>query len=209
MPNPHKQPLLDLIRERFGELHKIPASQSLFSIGDDAAVIYVRYSKVHDLGRTFFGLRSTDLRQLEGRNSFLCFLLDNGSPPVFVPVRRFRGGFSICRAGRRRTIQSATLVTAKRTELYIARQGRFNVEGFVGYDSLARSLDANELREARDLTHAQVQTLLAGIGHAKGFDVWVPSDNVAMIDWSLTQPFSLAATSPEGFDSIRSVLRRN
>lgn len=87
MSNLHKIGILETLRNRFGELQKIVGSESLFKIGKDAARIYIRYSKVHPGGRTFFGLREVDLRQLEGHNSFLCFLLDDGSAPLFVPYR--------------------------------------------------------------------------------------------------------------------------
>src|SRR3989442_697513 len=93
MPNPHKARLLHDLQERFGHLRKLEASQSLFALGDDAAVIYIRYSKIHAQGRTFFGLRQSDLRQLEARNSFLCFILDDGSLPVFVPYSDFEEVF--------------------------------------------------------------------------------------------------------------------
>lgn len=91
-------------------------------------------------------------------------------------------------------------------ELYIARQGRFNVEGYVGYESLARSLDTKRLREARDLTHSQVQTLLGGIGHSKGYDVCVPANDVGKLDWSLTKRFALRRSIPAGFEPIHDIL---
>jgi hypothetical protein len=64
MPNLHKANLLESLRDRFGELRKLSGSESLFTVGDDAAWLYVRYSKIHPGGRTFFGLRDADLRQL-------------------------------------------------------------------------------------------------------------------------------------------------
>ena len=93
MANLHKQKLLEHLKTEFGKLQMLPGSQSLFVIGDNAARIYIRYSKVHERGRTFFGLRDIDLRQLEGHNSFLCFLLDDGSTPVFVPYADFEEVF--------------------------------------------------------------------------------------------------------------------
>src|SRR2546421_11245597 len=87
MANPNKSNIVDDLRQRFGEVRKLKGSESLFAIGDEAARIYFRYSKVHAGGRTFFGLREVDLRQLEGHNSFLCFLLNDGSPPLFLRTR--------------------------------------------------------------------------------------------------------------------------
>jgi len=57
---------------------------------------------------------------------------------------------------------------------FVARQGRFNVEGYLGFEPIARSLNSELLREAHSLTHSQVQSFLAGIGHLKGYEVYVP-----------------------------------
>src|SRR5450631_326080 len=158
MPNIHKANLIATLRDRFGELRKIHGSESLFALGDDAARVYIRYSKVHEKGRTFFGLRGVDLRHLEGHNSFLCFILNDGSPPLFVPFADFEEIFRNAESAKDGQYKLQLISQGDARELYIARQGRFNVEGYVGYDGLARSLDARRLREASDLTHSQVQT---------------------------------------------------
>lgn len=206
MATSHKANLLDQLRERFGELHGLPGSYSLFSIGEDAARVYLRYSKVHERGRTFFGLREVDLRQLEGHNSFLCFLLDDDSPPVFVPYIDFEEIFRAAEPARDGQFKVQLLSSKQSRELYIARQGRFNVEGYVGIDSLERSLAADRLRKHLSLTHAQVQTLLASIGHRKGYDVRVPAHDAGVLDWTLTQSFQLTESLPAGFDDVESIL---
>jgi hypothetical protein len=65
MPKDVKQQLLNQLQDRFGSIKKLPNSQSLFEIGNQAR-IYVRYSKLHANNRTFYGLRQADLQQLEG-----------------------------------------------------------------------------------------------------------------------------------------------
>jgi hypothetical protein len=206
MPNPHKAKVLDTIRERFGEVRKVKGSESLFTVGDEAARIYFRYSKVHPRGRTFFGLREVDLRQLGGHNAFLCFLLDDGSPPLFVPYADFEEVFHNAQVAKDGQYKVQLIAGTNTRELYVARQGRFNVEGYVGFDALEHSMDAGRLREARDLTHAQVQSLLAGIGHIKGYDVCIPDNDIGKLDWALTKRFSLRPDLPAGFDKIRTVL---
>lgn len=93
MPNPYKTSIIETLRQRFGKVGKIKGSESLFTVGDEAARIYFRYSKLHPGGRTFFGLRDVDLRQLEGHNGFICFLLDDGSAPLFIPYADFEDIF--------------------------------------------------------------------------------------------------------------------
>ncbi|MGH9438692.1 MAG: hypothetical protein ACRD22_12570 [Terriglobia bacterium] len=206
MPNLRKAEVLGILRQHFGEVLKVKGSESLFTIGHEAARIYFRYSKVHPGGRTFFGLRDADLRQLEGHNAYLCFLLDNGASPVFVPYADFEEVFHNAQPARDGQYKVQMYTQADALELYVARQGRFNVEGYVGFEALERSMDASLLREARDLSHSQVQTLLAAIGHAKGYDVWVPENDIGKLDWSLTKNFRLHTRLPEGFQEIRRVL---
>jgi len=47
---------------------------------------------------------------------------------------------------------------------------------------------------------------MAGIGHLKGYDVWVPDGDVGRLDWSLTCRFPLRPTIPTGFDPVRAIL---
>lgn len=207
MPNLHKAKVLDALRQRFGEVRKVRGSESLFVMGDEAARIYFRYSKVHPGGRTFFGLREVDLRQLGGHNAFLCFLLDDGSPPLFIPYADFEEVFHNAEPASDGQYKAQLITGQDARELYVARQGRFNVEGYVGIDTLEQSMDAARLREKRALSHCQVQTLLAGIGHIKGYDVCVPDKDAARLDWSMTDRFPLRADIPAGFEQVRPALR--
>ncbi len=206
MANPTKFKTLDDLRQRFGNVRKLKGSESLFVIGDEAARIYFRYSKVHKGGRTFFGLRELDLRQLEGHNSFLCFLLNDDSPPVFVPYMDFEEVFSNAQAARDGQYKVQLITQGSTLELYIARQGRFNVEADVGFEPLERSIESGRLREKQDLSHSQVQTLLAGIGYLKGYEVYVPDYDSGKLDWSLTRKFQLCRRLPKGFEQVIGIL---
>src|SRR5271157_446512 len=202
MPNIRKVELLRVLKERFGRISRLTGSQSLFSIGEDAARIYVRYSRTHEGGRTFFGLRDVDLRQLEGRNSYICFLSDGGSAPVFLPYADYEEVFRGAQTASDGQYKVGLLNTRDVRELYVARQGRFNVEGYVGFEVLERGITRAALKPTVDLTHGQVQTLLAGIGNLKGYDVWVPASDVGRLQWSLTERFSLRPTIPSGYEAV-------
>ena len=206
MPDSPKIDILDTLTVRFGKFRKLADSQSLFEIGDNAARVYFRYSKLHPGRRTFFGLRKVDLHQLEGHNSFICFLVDDGSLPVFVPYTDFEELFRMAEPAKDGQLKAQLISQPNGLELYIARQGRFNVESYIGFDGLTRSLDARKLKQGLDLTHSQAQTLLAGVGHMKGYDVYVPSNDAGKMDWSLTRKFSLLPTVPKGYTPIESVL---
>ena len=206
MANPTKSKILDDLRHRFGDVRKLKGSESLFVIGDEAARIYFRYSKVHGGGRTFFGLRELDLRQLEAHNSLLCFLLNDDSPPLFIPYSDFEEVFSNAQPARDGQYKVQLITQASTLELYVARQGRFNVEAYVGFEPLERSIESRRLRETLDLSHSQVQTLLAGIGHLKGYEIYVPDCDSGKLDWSLTPNFPLRRRLPEGFDQVSGIL---
>lgn len=205
MSNPYKSQVLDSLRSRFGEVRKVMGSESLFVVGSGYALIYFRYSKVFPGGRTFFGLREMDLRRLEGHNSYLCFLLGDGSSPLFIPYSDFEEIFHGAEpaADGQYKVQ---LYKDDTLQLYIARRGRFNVEGYVGMHALERTVGPESITRANSLSHSQVQTLLAGLGHLKGYDVWVPDSDAGRLDWSLTRRFQLRPSIPAGFEAVREII---
>lgn len=93
MPNLRKNSLLEHLTERFGRVRELSGSRSLFVVGEDAARIYIRYSNMHEGQRAFFGLRDIDLRQLEGRNSYICLLVEGASEPIFLPYSDYEEVF--------------------------------------------------------------------------------------------------------------------
>ncbi len=206
MPNIHKASLLRSVGELVGELHKLAGSNSLFSIGDDLARLYLRYSKVHPGGRTFFGLRDIDLRELAGHNSYICFYLDDGSAPLFVPYADFEELFHNAQPADDGQYKVQLVSGHGTRELYVPKMGRFNLDGFAGIDALVKSVDSNRIKIRPELSHSQVQTLLAGIGNAKGFDIFIPRMDVEKLDWSLTPTFDLRGEIPNGFNDISSVI---
>jgi len=56
-----------------------------------------------------------------------------------------------------------------------------------------------------DLSHSQVQTLLGGIGAAKGFEIWIPPNDRAKLDWSLTPAFGQATSLPAMLMTVRDI----
>ena len=92
------------------------------------------------------------------------------------------------------------------TELYIANAGRFNVDGYLGWNELNAIVDPGTRALARQLSHCQVQTLLGGIGFAKGHDIWIPQVDRSGLDWSLTEEFPLHRKLPPRFYTVEPVL---
>jgi hypothetical protein len=207
VPNELKAIFLNELRDRFGQLRKLPGSQSLFEVGDGRARIYVRYSRVHPGNRTFFGLREEDLRALEGRASIICFLWDRQEKPLLVPYSEYEEVFNSTQHAADGQFKVQVYSEPEATELYIAKAGRFNVDAHLGWTDLEHLI----LGEGRDiipvLNHCQVQTILGAIGSHKGFDVWVPSSDRDKLDWSLSPRFEAADCLPFGFEDVRNVLK--
>ena len=137
MPNEYRQSLIQQLAARFGELRRLPGSNSLLGVGYDGAWIYLRYSRVHGRGVAFFGLRQVDLAQLDGHNSFICFFTDDGLPPLFVPHSDFERVVRQSPLAADGQYKAQVIAEGGTRELYIPRVGRFNIDGYGGIDALA------------------------------------------------------------------------
>jgi hypothetical protein len=91
-------------------------------------------------------------------------------------------------------------------ELYIASAGRFNVEGFFGWNELNIQASDHATAAARRLSHCQVQTLLASIGFIKGNDIWLPANDRIKVDRTLAGELILHNTLPAVANSISAIL---
>lgn len=90
------------------------------------------------------------------------------------------------------------------TELYLANTGRFNVESFMGWSYLETLIQPSGTTVPA-LSHSQVQTLLGGIGVAKGFDIWIPPNGRAKLDWTLTHRFLPTNSLPSSLLTIETI----
>lgn len=186
-----RERFLDFLQQRFRTCTRLPASRSLFDVGNGRR-IYVRYSKVHPDGRTFYGLRQTDLRQLEGFESLLCFLWDGQREPLLVPYRDFEELFAALRPAADGQFKAQVYPDSTAIELYIANGGRFNVEAYVGWNESNNFAFEDRDRLNQELQHHQVQSLLGAIGARKGYDVWLPLADRMRMDWTLTPQFPMS-----------------
>ncbi len=81
-------------------------------------------------------------------------------------------------------------------ELYLPRVGHFNVDAFGGLDALPSVGSQDSKSIALNLSHWQAQTLIGGIGALKGYSVFVPPNNVELLDWGLVKPFQVIGALP-------------
>jgi hypothetical protein len=205
MAGNERSAFLSELQHRYGAATRLAGSRSMLEVGDGRARIYVRYSKLHERGQTFFGLRQEDLRNLEGHNSFICFLWDEQQTPLLLPFQGFEEVFDEAQPASDGQFKVQVYLREDATILYVARTGRFNVDAYFGWTELDRVLEGSAI--APVLTHPQVQTLLAGIGNLRRFDIWVPINDRPGMDWSLTSRFTLMNQLPPGFDEVKAVLQ--
>ena len=125
---------------------------------------------------------------------------------MFLPYADFEEVFRNAQAASDGQYKVQLVSRDNGLELYVARQGRFNVEGYVGFEPIARSLNTELLQKAHSLTHPQVQTLLAGIGNLKNYGVYVPERDAGGLDWTLTEQFDLRRSVPSGFEQVQGIL---
>jgi hypothetical protein len=193
-------------KRRFPSLKKSPTSQSLFEIPETSARVYIRYSKVHPVNRTFFGLRQADLRWLEGQKSVICFIWDGQQMPLVIPFAAFEDVFAALTPAQDGQFKVQVFPDSNSTELYIANAGRFNVEGYFGWNEMNIFVDATTRSTAHQLTHSQVQALLGAIGFIKGHDIWLPQIDRTGLDCALTKSFPLHNSLPPRFKAIEAIL---
>lgn len=206
MPADVKKQFLTELERRFPAARKMAGSQSLFDLGHGQGRVYIRYSKLHPGGRTFFGLRRIDLKELEGSNSTICFLWDGQSEPLLVPFGDFEDVFQVTRPADDGQYKAQAYLGSESTELYIAGAGRFNVEGYFGWSEHVAHPSAEAIAFARQLTHSQVQTLLGAIGARKGHEIWVPPNDRAKLDWTLSTRFDLHGALPQVSSTVDAIL---
>lgn len=207
MPNETKTDFLKELARRYGSLRKLDRSQSLYDIGDNTARIYIRYSKVHSRNQTFYGLRAEDLQKLEGHHSFICFLWDDQAEPLLVPFSEYEYVFQSMSPAGDGQYKAQVYLQDDGTELYIAKVGRFNVEGNFGWDKLESLIDSAGFGTVPEFSHSQIQTILGAIGAVKGYDIWVPLSNRMSLDWSLADHFECRNELPYRFEQVKSILQ--
>lgn len=202
-----KTDFIEKLRSRVGSIRRLQRTQSLYETSDGSLRIYIRYSKLHrQKDNAFYGLRTEDLRQLQGRPALLCFLWDDQKEPLLIPFSEYEEVIASTSPATDGQYKVQVFLEQQGTELYIARAGRFNVDPYVGWNTLESLFDSTKSQLLPDLSHSQVQTLLGAVGIAKGYDVWIPINDRGKLDWSLSHSFRCRESLPTGFQSVKSIV---
>lgn len=191
-----KGQFLSALEREFGPLKRLGSSNSLFNVRDKARV-YVRYSRVHERGSTFFGLRHQDTVLLDGYPSFIAFLWDGQPEPLLIPFDRFAGVFRSVEPASDGQYKAHVYRNQEGTDLHIVRAGRFGVDSHFGLHDLRAAVQqttADAVPVA--FSHHQMQTIVGAIGKLTGHAVYIPASDRSSLDWTLTDRFDLADDVP-------------
>jgi len=165
------------IARRFGRVHRLKPSQSLLEIAGSDVRLYLRYSRLHERGATFYGLRQQDLHELEGYQSFICLLWDAQREPLLLPFAEYEDIFHSIAPGEDGQYKAHLYVRDTGTDFAINRVGRFNVDAHFGWNALEDAVRERATQPQPSLEHFQVQALLAAIGLTKNYDIWIPQSD--------------------------------
>ena len=191
-----RQGFISSLEREFGSLHRIGTSTSLFTVRDKVRV-YVRYSKVHKRGSTFFGLRQEDVALLEGFLSFIAFLWDGQREPLLVPYERLAAAFHSVDPASDGQYKVHVYANEEGTDLHIVRAGRFGVDSHFGLTELrAAVLESQEEPLPVDFSHRQMQTIVGAIERLTGHAVYIPLNDRPFMDWNIVDRFDLADDIP-------------
>lgn len=196
MASPVRENFLSALEREFGPLKRLGSSNSLFTIGDTAR-IYIRYSRVHKRGSTFFGLRHQDISLLEGFPSFIAFLWDGQREPLLLPFERVAAIFRSVEPSGDGQYKVHVYSNQEGTDLHIVRAGRFGVDSHFGLSDLRAAVQETSADNiAVDLSHHQMQTVVGAIGKLTGHAVYIPATDRPFLDWNLADRFELVNDVP-------------
>lgn len=191
-----REQFISLLKDQFGPIHRLGPGNSLFHISDKVRV-YVRYSKVHAGGSTFFGLRKDDLDQLEGFPSYIAFLWDDQKQPLLVPFGKFVEVFRSLEPARDGQYKAHVYTSKEGTDLNIVRAGRFGVDSHYGWDELRNAMqEYKDLAVPKELSHSQLQSLVGAIGKLTGHRIYIPVNDRNILDWNIVDRFEITNDVP-------------
>jgi hypothetical protein len=201
-----KSAIVEQLAIRFGKPRKLDRSQSIFQFGGDKLLVYFRYSKKHARNTLFYGLRTEDLRRLEGRPSVICFLWEDQNEPVFLPFVEYEELFRSSRAARDGQFKVHIILRTQGADLSLPKVGRFAIDGYAGWESLERRFKTDDEQSPPTFSHSQVQSLLGAIGLAKDFDVWMPLADRDRVRRASSLKGPLIKNFPSGYNSIQDIV---
>ena len=137
----------------------------------------------------------------------MCFLWDTQEDPLIVPFADFEDIFHSTTPAEDGQYKVQITTSKDITELYLARVGKFNVEGYFGWNILTGTVEATDATKIPELSHSQIQTYLGAIGSAKEYDIWIPLNDRSKINHVHSTRLVFREQFPGGFENIDNILQ--
>lgn len=189
MANLHKEKVLKILKDKYGDIKSLPKSQSLFVIENLNVVLYFRYSKLSNYGKnafkSFYGLRFEDLKFLQGKKSFVVFLSDFEEKSIVLPFSKIEALLTQVKIANDGQYKALAFFKHTGVELYFSQFAKFKVDSYLGLKQLFDFKFENVIIPS--LTHSQAQGLLGIIGQRKGFDIFYPSKDRTQIPHKISR----------------------
>ncbi len=179
MAESSKQVFLGILTSQFGPLRKIATGNSLFQTGSGVN-FYVRYSKVHDARKGFFGLKRDVMLRLKREGGYVCFICEKPDQVYVLPIKELIAFLGGAKPAYDDSYKVQIGIRENRTRLYSPGRGSIDISRFLNLlpkqDRRIKETDEpDEVFEAKaNFTHEEIQLLMVKIGKLLGYDVWVP-----------------------------------
>ena len=144
---------------------------------------------------------------LDGRNSVICFLWQNQEEPLAIPYEDYQELFASTQPVGDGQYKVRLFFRSDQIELDVGKVGRFSVTAHTGWERFAEQIGRLEENVPADLSHSQVQSILAGIGQMKGYDLWIPPHDREGLDRSLVTASYIRDSLPDAYLSVEGALR--
>jgi hypothetical protein len=201
MAKEYKQKIINILKEKYGEVKCIGDGQSLYYIPSADFIVYFRYSKITRTNKitekTFYGLRKDDITLMQGKKSYICFLTNEEEKNIVIPFWHFEQYFANISPATDGQYKAFTIFKPTGSELYFNNIGKFSVENFFSIDILL-NIQKSAI-PLPNLNHNQIQSLVGSIGIKKGFDIWFPQNDKSKIDSTIVD-FSRVRDSLPQYD---------
>jgi hypothetical protein len=126
--------------------------------------------------------------------------------PLYLPFSDFEEVFHACEPAGDGQYKAQVYLSEQGTELYLAKAGRFNVDGYWGWQVLTQLVHSCESAAVPALSHCQVQGLLAVIGNRKEYDIWIPLADRPRLEGGLAERFPLCVALPPSYERVKDIL---
>jgi hypothetical protein len=198
MANPCYEKLIALLTSNYGELKRMGNGYTLYNASSVDAIFYFRYSKTTPSNKNaltaFYGLRKEDLRLMQGKKSFICFLTDDENKSVFIPFQNYESFFFETSPAGDGQYKTNIFFKQTSSEIYFAGIGKFNADSYANINSILNISKTKII--IPELSHSQIQSLLGSIGIQKGFKIWFPESDKLKIDNSIVESSKIIEKLP-------------